>query len=194
MFVQDILDPEEIEKRDAWNKRMDLPVLVSLDNQFQKIQTKDTLLSGEFVHKINPDSYRISDKFEERNLTKIIEDLQNSTHFSPVACLLVDGTGFRSDLFDNVLPSKIIIINRKTVSDIASPIKTIINILFGSKGIGKRSKDQDFGFSKDNPFYIFVCSFNDGELRQYMDEVLKTIEGFQDDLIKVVGFLAPKVG
>lgn len=194
MFVQDILDPEEIEKRDAWNKRKDLPVLINLDNYFQETHDSDTLLSGEFVQKINPDSYRISNKPESCDLSKLIEDLQNSDHFSPAACLLIDGTGYRNDLSDNVLPSNIIILNRKTDSDLSSSIKTIITTLFGNKGIGKRSKDQDFGFSKDNPFYIFVCAFNDEELRQYMNEVSETIKDFQDSLIKIVGFLVPKVG
>lgn len=196
MFVQDILDPEEIEKRTAWNKRMDLPILINLDNYYQKTPGIQSILSGEFVGKINPESYRISDNLKPQNLTELIEDLKQSTHFSPVVCLLVDGTGFRNDLPDNVLPSKIIVLNRKiytNIENLGSDIKTLISIFLSKKGIGKKSKDQDFGFSKQNPFYIFVSSYNDDELRQYMDEASKVAENY-DSLIKVVGFLVPKVG
>jgi len=186
-FVQDILDPEELEKRDVWNKRLDLPILVSLDEHFQKEDTSETLLSGEFVHKINPDAYRIDDNCIQKN----------SNNSDPVTSFLVDGTGYRNNIADNVLPSDELVISRKKYDNLESfysKLKSVIEISFSDKGIGKRTKDQDFGFSKDHPFYIFVCAYNDNELRQYMDEVLANLKDFPENLVKVVGFLVPKVG
>lgn len=206
-FVQDILDPEEIEKRAAWNKRMDLPVLVSLDNYFQDNKTQQSLLSGEFIHKINPESF-LEDTLVsqspvrylanvDENILKLIENLDNLDHFYPVICLLIDGTGHRNNLLDNVFPPEEFILNRKKYSDIdlmLSHIKALINIPLGKNGIGVKNQNQDFGFSEINPFYIFVCAYNDSELRQYMDESLKITKDFPENLLKVVGFLAPKVG
>ncbi|MFA5933305.1 MAG: hypothetical protein WCV81_03540 [Microgenomates group bacterium] len=214
-FVQDILDPEEIEKRDSWNKRLDLPILVSLDKYFQKEDIVDTLLSGEFVQKINPDNYRIKEdsiepplirylgEIDSQTLPKLLENLHDtgkieaSSHFSPAVCILVDGTGHRNDTPESVLPVDQFVVNRKKYDnseDFASNIKMLMEIVMGNKGIGKRTKDQDFGFSKDHPFYIFVSAFADEDLRQYMDEVLKIVSETKNDLVKVVGFLAPKVG
>lgn len=205
-LVEDILDPEELEKRTAWNKRLSLPVLVSLDNYFKENNIQKTILSGEFVQKINPESYRLEDdktvpqirflNHPEADLTKLVDKIENTDQFYPAVCLLVDGTGKRNDLPDNILPVEQFVINRSVygeINEFISHLKALVKIPFTTKGIGMVGKDQDFGFSEVNPFYIFVCAFNDEDLRKFMDEILKT-DFYQKHLLKVVGFLAPKAG
>lgn len=118
-------------------------------------------------------------------------------HFHPASCLLIDGTGRFNDNSDGVLPREKFILNRKIYDDpelAVSHIKFLAGIALGHHGIGIEDENQNFGFSPEHSFYIFVTAYNDEELRQYMEEAKKAIEPSQKNLVKIIGFLAPKAG
>lgn len=126
-----------------------------------------------------------------------IKECPSLYHSHLGVCLLIDGTGHRNDLPDSVLPKDQFVLNRKVYDDpqlVISHIKLLTSIPLGSHGIGIKDENQNFGFSLEHPFYIFVCAYNDEELRQYMDEATEAIETFPRNTVKVTGFLAPKVG
>ena len=115
----------------------------------------------------------------------------------PGACLLIDGTGRSNNKADGVLPNEQFVLNRKVYSDselAKTHIAVLAGIPLGEHGIGVESADQDFGFSAENPFYIFVCADNDDDLRKYISEVEEAIQTLPKNLIKIAGFLAPRVG
>lgn len=107
----------------------------------------------------------------------------------PASCLLFDGTGRRNYLSDGVLPDECFILNRAVYDDSElAKLHTgiLTKIALGNHGL-------DCLFSKEHPFYIFVSALNNGSLIKYMDEAEETAESFPENLVKVVGFIAPRM-
>lgn len=105
------------------------------------------------------------------------------------SCLLFDGTGRRNYLSDGVLPSECLILNRAVYSDFElakSHIEILTKIALGNHGLGSL-------FSIKHPFYIFVSALNYVGLEEYIVEAESVAKNFPENLVKIVGFLAPRV-
>lgn len=105
------------------------------------------------------------------------------------SCFLYDGTGKRNYIPDGVLPSECFILNRAVYSDVElakQHMEILIKIALEKHGLGSF-------FSKEHPFYIFVSAINDEDLRKYMNEAEEVVKILPRDLVKVVGFIAPRM-
>lgn len=105
------------------------------------------------------------------------------------SCLLFDGTGRHNYLPDSVLPDERFMLNRAVYSDgelAKSHMNILIKIALGDHGLGSF-------FSPEHPFYIFVSALNNENLIRYMDEAEEVVKTLPEDLVKVVGFIAPRM-
>ncbi len=118
-----------------------------------------------------------------------IEDIPQLKGIHPACCLLVDGTGRRNYLSDDVLPNECFMLNRAVYTDnklAASHIGVLTNIALGDHGLGSL-------FTREHPFYLFVSALDDESLRRYMDEAEGITKSLPGDLVRVVGFIAPRI-
>lgn len=83
------IDDHKKERLDFWSKRLTSPVLIALDNNFQKV------LSGDFVERMNPEAYRIpkeavalllcsDERLNNLNLEKMFEKEREGKPIFPV--------------------------------------------------------------------------------------------------------------
>lgn len=117
------------------------------------------------------------------------EDAPELKGIHPASCLLIDGTGRRNYLSDNVLPNECFMLNRVLYSDdelATSHIGVLTKIALGEHGLGSL-------FSREHPFYIFVSALDDESLRRYMDEAEGVAKILPENLVRVVGFIAPRI-
>lgn len=105
------------------------------------------------------------------------------------SCLLFDGTGRRNYLSDGVLPDECFILNRAVYSDpelAKLHAGILIKIALSNHGLGEL-------FSKENPFYIFISALDYVSLGKYTNEAENIAKNFPENLVKVVGFIVPRV-
>lgn len=122
------------------------------------------------------------------------DDVPALMHPHDGLCLLVDGTGERNQLSDGQLPDEQFVLTRTVYPDpeiLVNHIKILTSIPLGRHGIGQ-AHDGHEGFSRQNPFYIFVSARNEEDLKKYVAETEEAITSLPD-VVRIVGFVVPKV-
>ena len=107
----------------------------------------------------------------------------------------VDGTGVLEQGKSEYLPDHCFTISapffRNNLEKVAEEIQLSVSIRQGNAGYGLR-EDKEYGFSEENPFYIFVTgSNNDYNLR--LNKLMEVVESVAKSMpaVKIVGLEQP---